>query len=1027
MMKKTAGMNGCTGCSACEALCPNDAIQIKRNREGFWEACLDAARCTGCGMCGEVCHLMQEQNGRRNRRPVFYAAYAKDRENVEKSSSGGIFYELCKAVLKEGGVVYGAAWESVREVAHRRAETAEEAAGFRRSKYLESRMGNCLERARQDLEQGRPVLFSGVGCQIAGLYGYLQKEYENLYTCEAVCHGIPSHLAYEAYLDERKRQTGSGVCELNFRDKSLGWKENAVCETLEDGSKSVIPSRLHPLHAVYLKGINLRGICGLCKYARLPRTADLSLADFWQYQGGLTETNADRGISLIAVNNDQGEFLFKKIKDFVFWEGVGEEAALKSCRHMSQSPVLYKSQEAFFKMLQRTGFGTAAAVCSEFGPVIRAAELCQVREPYESGAAELCEARLLEAFGKDRQELVYVLDTQDRVKGVVTYGDFLRNYENQADWVNTDFQRVILSEGCARIIRELFKTYRNINRIPIVDPVGILLFEVRRSGAGPVPSRLDAAMLEAAKKYRELFGRAGLASPEEIELVEPFLRLCAQGIETYWIERPELLPDYPYTEDEKKRIQNQDSFPRLSEDIAGNEAVLKELFQERFAYSYIEELRRMPQIVEKNGRYQHVDHASKLIHVTGGCRRTCGQPSEYDRTVHVYGRCGAFGYAVEDADTIPSALQRLFMENGQKIRVVNHGLWGADDRMIIHNLSMDLWEGVIGQRDKVVLYMGGLPCMERLRSLNLYVWDSTRPFHAFIKGKTVFYDKPGHMTAEGYRYMADRICQELAQPAHMAVDKERRETLSEFLRLYERAAGPKTHREADRTESAAGTSRRLKQNGLKAYSSKIQREVPYRDGIKRGAIVMNCNPFTKGHRYLIETAAGEVDELFIFVVEEDRSFFPFRDRLEMVRRGTKDLKHVHVLRGGQFMISALTFPEYFIKEQAQELKINPTSDIQTFAGEIAPALHISVRFAGTEPRDGITRQYNEAMRELLPVYGIRFREIERIKQGEEVVSATDVRRALGEGDEKRLRELVPETTLLYLKERGYLKGKDTTG
>ena len=104
-MKKTAGMNGCTGCSACEALCPNDAIQIKRNREGFWEACLDADRCTGCGMCGEVCHLMQEQNGRRNRRPVFYAAYAKDRENVEKSSSGGIFYELCMAVLMEGGVV----------------------------------------------------------------------------------------------------------------------------------------------------------------------------------------------------------------------------------------------------------------------------------------------------------------------------------------------------------------------------------------------------------------------------------------------------------------------------------------------------------------------------------------------------------------------------------------------------------------------------------------------------------------------------------------------------------------------------------------------------------------------------------------------------------------------------------------------------------------------------------------------------------------------------------------------------------
>ena len=141
----------------------------------------------------------------------------------------------------------------------------------------------------------------------------------------------------------------------------------------------------------------------------------------------------------------------------------------------------------------------------------------------------------------------------------------------------------------------------------------------------------------------------------------------------------------------------------------------------------------------------------------------------------------------------------------------------------------------------------------------------------------------------------------------------------------------------------------------------------------------------------------------------------------MVKEGTKDLKNVRVLSGGRFMISALTFPEYFIKEQAQEAEINPAMDVKIFAEQIAPRLNISVRFAGTEPWDKVTDQYNDMLRDILPNYGIEFREIERFEHKGRVVTATEVRKLLEQGKTERIKELVPESTYDCLKEQGYLK------
>jgi len=190
---------------------------------------------------------------------------------------------------------------------------------------------------------------------------------------------------------------------------------------------------------------------------------------------------------------------------------------------------------------------------------------------------------------------------------------------------------------------------------------------------------------------------------------------------------------------------------------------------------------------------------------------------------------------------------------------------------------------------------------------------------------------------------------------------------------------------------------------------------PEDEGKTIGAIVMNANPFTKGHRYLAEQAAAQCDVLHIFVVEEDRSAFPFAHRLQLVEEGTSDLANVRVHPGGPYIISDATFPRYFLKETDDAAVMQTELDAQVFAAAIAPALNITVRFVGTEPNCGLTDQYNRSMQEVLPKHGIRLVEIPRIQSGEQAISASRVRAMLAQGcSPAELADLLPPTTAAYL-------------
>ncbi len=207
--------------------------------------------------------------------------------------------------------------------------------------------------------------------------------------------------------------------------------------------------------------------------------------------------------------------------------------------------------------------------------------------------------------------------------------------------------------------------------------------------------------------------------------------------------------------------------------------------------------------------------------------------------------------------------------------------------------------------------------------------------------------------------------------------------------------------------------------GVDAYRAYLEENRAV--GGKNGAVVVNCNPFTLGHRFLIERAASSCDRLFIIVVEADLSLFPFKDRYALVREGTSDLANVTVLKSGAYAVSPATFPTYFLRDKGSEetAAIQAKLDVTLFANLFVPALDLRVRFVGTEPYCEVTGAYNEAMKSILPARGVELFEIPRYALDDgTIVSASTVRERIRCSDWAGVRRLVPDVTWNYLNSSG---------
>lgn len=203
-----------------------------------------------------------------------------------------------------------------------------------------------------------------------------------------------------------------------------------------------------------------------------------------------------------------------------------------------------------------------------------------------------------------------------------------------------------------------------------------------------------------------------------------------------------------------------------------------------------------------------------------------------------------------------------------------------------------------------------------------------------------------------------------------------------------------------------------KRDGIRDFVLQIKQKACFEG--RASAVVVNCNPFTLGHQYLIEQAAEESEFLYVLVVSEDRSVFPADVRLKLVQEGTDHLKNILVQETGSYLISSATFPSYFLKEESVAVSSHAALDLEIFANYFASTLNISRRYVGEEPYCSLTKAYNEKMKAILPSYGIVVREIPRREAVQQAISASWVRGLLKENRLEEVKALVPETTYRFL-------------
>lgn len=325
--RKINNKKDCMGCHACASICPKSCISMESDKEGFLYPNVDYNICIKCKQCINVCPIINKEEVMND--PVAYSCINNDETVRLDSSSGGIFTLVAENVIDRYGVVFGASFNDQSEVVHVFVETKENLEQLRGSKYVQSKIGNSYKKAKEFLDSGREVLFTGTPCQIAGLKSYLDKLYTNLSTMDIVCHGVPSPDVWHKYVEFRETVAGSLAQRIAFRRKDEGWKRFSVSFLFKNNTEYRQNLRNDLFMRAFLKDVCLRPACYDCKYKGLNRQSDLTLADFWGVQNILPEMDDDKGTSLIFVNSEMGQRLFNEVKDKMLYQEVDINEAVK--------------------------------------------------------------------------------------------------------------------------------------------------------------------------------------------------------------------------------------------------------------------------------------------------------------------------------------------------------------------------------------------------------------------------------------------------------------------------------------------------------------------------------------------------------------------------------------------------------------------------------------------------------------------------------------------------------------------------
>lgn len=349
----------CTGCGACANACPPNAIRMCADEEGFLYPVIDQSKCIGCKACERACPADRPRPDIQ--KTTAYFAYSKDEQLCRVSSSGGIFSELAKSVISDGGVVFGAGFDENFKVCHQSADTMDELAKLRTSKYVQSDTGDTYKAVKVFLDNGRRVMFSGTPCQVVALRSYLGKEYDTLLTVDIICHGVPSPGVWKEYLTQEHGE--KKICSISFRNKDLGWNDFSMRIDYSDGTYYRKLATVDPFEKAFLANLTLRPSCYQCQYKTVDRVSDITIADYWGVEIVHPELQQQQGVSLVLTHSKKGEEALEAILKSVIIGSTDLEKAIgmnSACTHSVAWP---EKRNAFFASRNSLGVKKAVKEC----------------------------------------------------------------------------------------------------------------------------------------------------------------------------------------------------------------------------------------------------------------------------------------------------------------------------------------------------------------------------------------------------------------------------------------------------------------------------------------------------------------------------------------------------------------------------------------------------------------------------------------------------------------------------------------
>lgn len=344
----------CTGCEACANACPVEAITMSEDVIGHVFPCVDINKCINCSLCKKVCPSNQCDIG--NIPFITYAAWATDHDEHKSSTSGGVAAVLARKTVEADGVVYGCTCKPGGIISHERIDRVDDLWKLKGSKYVQSKIGLAYQQAKIDLEQGTRVLFVGTPCQIAGLRCFLRRDYENLFTVDLICHGVPPQRLLFEHLEARGISRNA-VDQISFREGTEYY--------LSVFSKGVVQYRKHEFQDLYCAGfadcLYSRASCINCKYAQKKRMGDLTIGDF--HRLGVEEPfdfPENRSISLLLVNTDRGNEFITQCKEHLKLVQRTYEEAQKGNPQLCYPSHRKGNYNIFVKLYKKYGFEKAA-------------------------------------------------------------------------------------------------------------------------------------------------------------------------------------------------------------------------------------------------------------------------------------------------------------------------------------------------------------------------------------------------------------------------------------------------------------------------------------------------------------------------------------------------------------------------------------------------------------------------------------------------------------------------------------------